>query len=66
MLIRHARRFLLYFSGALFIIPGGIVLGRLLSLVAGHDFSFAASNAIFELIMAALCYYESRQGLERH
>ncbi len=49
---------------AISIIMGGIVLGRLVSLLLDHDFSFAASNAIFELIIAALCYYESRQGLE--
>jgi hypothetical protein len=50
---------------AMSIIIGGIVVGRLFSIVIDHDYSFAAPNAILEFIMAAACYFESRQGLER-
>jgi Domain of unknown function (DUF4345) len=50
---------------AMSIILGGIVVGRLLSLVLDQDFSFAAPNALFEFIIAAACYYESRHGLAR-
>ena len=44
------------------IILGGIVVGRLFSLVFDQDFSFSVPNALFEFIIAAACYYESRSG----
>jgi hypothetical protein len=50
---------------AMSIILGGIVVGRLFSLVLDQDFSFSAPNAIFEFIIAAACYYESRYGQAR-
>jgi len=49
---------------AMSIILAGIAVGRLVSMGFDHDYHFAASAAIYELIMAASCYYESRQGLE--
>lgn len=47
---------------AMSIILGGIVVGRLFSLVFDQDFSFSVPNALFEFIIAAACYYESRSG----
>lgn len=46
------------------IILACIAVGRLISMGLDHDYHFAASDAIYEIIMAASCYYESRQGLE--
>jgi hypothetical protein len=47
---------------AMSIILGSIAVARLFSLVLDQDFSFAVPNAFFEFIIAAACYYESRQG----
>ncbi len=49
---------------AMSLIFAGIACGRLVSMGFDHDYHFAASDAIYEIIIAASCYYESRQGLK--
>jgi Domain of unknown function (DUF4345) len=46
---------------AMSIILAGIATGRVVSILLDHDNHAAASDAVYELIMAASCYYESRQ-----
>lgn len=46
---------------AMGIIAAGIAAGRLVSLATDHDTGFAAPAALWEFILAAACYFESRQ-----
>lgn len=45
---------------AMAIIFAGIVCGRVLSLLIDHGAAFGAPIALYELVLAACCYLESR------
>lgn len=47
---------------AIGIIAAGIAAGRLFSTLLDHDIGTAGPAAITEIIMAAACFFESRQG----
>jgi hypothetical protein len=46
---------------AMSILLAGIAAGRVVSLIADHDVGFAAPNGLFEFLLAAACYSESRR-----
>jgi hypothetical protein len=43
------------------LILGGIIVGRLASMALDHDYAAALRAGLPEVLMAACCYYESRQ-----